>query len=63
MLCGVNGSVPLQVRIAEYHMIFRVPKTGTLRLGWDNGLSFRKSKEVDIFVKRFNVAATVVSER
>lgn len=33
-----------------------------LRLGWDNGLSFRKSKEVDIFVKRFNVGAAIMNE-
>lgn len=58
----MSARVPLQVRIAEFHMIFRVPKSGVLRLGWDNGLSFRKSKEVDIFVKRFNVGAAIMNE-
>ena len=36
-------------------MIFRVPSTGVLHLGWDNSLSIRKYKEIDVFVKRFNV--------
>lgn len=58
----MSARVPLQVRIAEFHMIFRVPKSGVLRLGWDNGLSFRKSKEVDIFVKRFSVGAAIMNE-
>jgi hypothetical protein len=49
-------SVPLQVRISEFHTIFRAEETGMLRLGWDNGLSLRKGKEIDIFVKRFNVS-------
>ena len=53
----VRRSVPLQVRISEFHMIYRVPKTGVLRLGWDNGLSLRKSKDIDVFVKRFDVGA------
>ena len=47
--------MPLQVRISEYHMIYRVPEDGVLRLGWDNSLSLRKSKELDVFVKRFDV--------
>lgn len=47
--------MPLQVRISEYHMIYRVPDDGVLRLGWDNSLSLRKSKEIDVFVKRFDV--------
>ena len=34
-------------------MILRVKESGILRLGWDNSLSLRKSKEIDIFVKRF----------
>lgn len=51
----VTRSVPLQVRISEYHMIYRVPEDGVLRLGWDNSLSLRKSKELDVFVKRFDV--------
>ena len=33
----------------------RVPEDGVLRLGWDNSLSLRKSKELDVFVKRFDV--------
>ena len=53
----LRRSVPLQVRISEFHMIYRVPKTGVLRLGWDNGLSLRKSKDIDVFVKRFDVGA------
>ena len=53
----LSRSVPLQVRISEFHMIYRVPKTGVLRLGWDNGLSLRKSKDIDVFVKRFDVGA------
>ena len=36
-------------------MILRIPEAGVLRLGWDNSLSIRKSKEIDIFVKRFSV--------
>ena len=50
--------VPLQVRISEYHMIYRVPDDGVLRLGWDNSLSLRKSKEIDVFVKRFDPEAS-----
>ena len=36
-------------------MIYRVPDDGVLRLGWDNSLSLRKPKEIDVFVKRFDV--------
>lgn len=57
----LNDSVPLQVRISEYHMIFRVPATGVLHLGWDNSLSIRKYKEIDVFVKRFNVGILLFS--
>ena len=53
----MTSSIPLQVRISEYHMILRIKEDGILRLGWDNSLSLRKSKEIDIFVKRFNVKA------
>ena len=38
-------------------MILRVKESGILRLGWDNSLSLRKSKEIDIFVKRFSAEA------
>lgn len=55
--------VPLQVRISEYHMIYRVPEDGVLRLGWDNSLSLRKSKELDVFVKRFDVSSAVIRFR
>lgn len=63
--CGLYGfalihRVPLQVRISEYHLIFRVPSTGVLHLGWDNSLSIRKYKEIDVFVKRFNVIPSII---
>ena len=56
----ITSSIPLQVRISEYHMILRIKEDGILRLGWDNSLSLRKSKEIDIFVKRFNVTTKTV---
>lgn len=48
--------MPLQVRISEFHKILRVSETGKLSLGWDNSLSIRKKKEIDVFVKQFQVA-------
>lgn len=51
----LRRSVPLQVRISEFHKILRVPETGKLSLGWDNSLSIRKKKEIDVFMKQFQV--------
>ena len=62
-MVALRRSVPLQVRIAELHRILRVPATGKLSLGWDNSLSIRKKKEIDVFVKQFQVAERDDCER
>ena len=60
---SLRRSVPLQVRISEFHKILRVPETGKLSLGWDNSLSIRKKKEIDVFVKQFQVGTRGGCER
>ncbi|KAK8810600.1 hypothetical protein WA158_007175 [Blastocystis sp. Blastoise] len=45
--------IPLKVRISSYQYIYECKKEGVIRLGWDNSLSVRKGKELDVWVRQF----------
>lgn len=59
----IDEVVPVQYRITKYQMIYSVPFDGVLKLLWDNRLSIRKGKQINIWVKKFKgVDAQIVLE-
>lgn len=58
----VRSRVPLLVRVSRYCFLFQAKRAGSLVLQWNNKLSFRKSKDIHLYARRYSVSTAATCD-